>query len=152
LDAVTSFSVVPLRMISVLAGGRHLFRFAKYLVVGGTSTVIQYVILVFLVRTFGMAPTPASSIGFVLSASVNYLLNYRFTFESDKPHGPATAKFAVLAATGLLINIIVMRLLTGAGVQYLLAQICATALVLIWGFIGNTIWTFGVPVEERTRT
>jgi putative flippase GtrA len=131
----------------------HLFRFVKYLVVGGIATAIQYAILVFLVRTFGMAPTPASSIGFVLSAGVNYLLNYRFTFQSDRPHGPATAKFAALAATGLLINAVVMRLMTGAGAEYLIAQVCATAVVLLWGFVGNSIWTFGIAsVEQNTRT
>ena len=136
------------------SGGRtHLYRFIKYLAVGGIATAIQYAILVLLVRGLGMAPTAASSIGFVLSAGVNYLLNYRFTFQSDRPHGPATAKFAVLAAMGLLINAAVMRLMTGAGAQYLIAQVCATAVVLLWGFIGNSIWTFGAgPVGERTRT
>lgn len=135
------------------SGRTHLFRFAKYLAVGGTATAIQYAILVLLVHTFGMAPTLASSIGFVLSAGVNYLLNYRFTFGSDRPHGPATAKFAVLAATGLLINAVVMRLMTGAGAEYLIAQVCATAVVLLWGFVGNSLWTFGIPsVEQNTRT
>lgn len=135
------------------SGSTHLFRIVRYLVVGGIATAIQYAILILLVRGFGMAPTPASSIGFVLSAVVNYLLNYRFTFQSNRPHGPAAAKFGVLAATGLLLNAAVMRLMTGAGAQYLIAQICATGVVLLWGYIGNSLWTFGVgDVEQRTRT
>jgi putative flippase GtrA len=108
---------------------------------------------VLLVRGFGMAPTAASSIGFVLSAGANYLLNYHFTFQSNRPHGPAAMKFGLLAGTGLLINAAIMRLMTGAGVHYLVAQVCATGVVLLWNFIGNTLWTFGVgPVEERTHT
>jgi putative flippase GtrA len=131
----------------------HITRFIRYLAVGGIATAIQYVLLVFLVRAFGMAPTPASTIGFALSAVVNYLLNYSFTFRSDRPHGPAAAKFAVLAGSGLLINAIIMHVMVTGGVRYLIAQVCATAVVLFWGFIGNTIWTFGVrPVEEQTRT
>jgi putative flippase GtrA len=131
----------------------HITRFIRYLAVGGIATAIQYVLLVFLVRAFGMAPTPASTIGFALSAVVNYLLNYSFTFRSDRPHGPAAAKFAVLAGSGLLINAIIMHVMVTAGVRYLIAQVCATGVVLFWGFIGNTIWTFGVrPVEEQTRT
>jgi len=134
-------------------GARHLSRFVRYLVVGGIATAIQYAILILLVRGLGMAPTPASSIGFVLSAGVNYLLNYRFTFRSNRPHGPAAAKFAVLAGTGLLINAAIMHVLTGAGAQYLIAQVCATGAVLFFGFIGNTIWTFGLEgVERHTRT
>jgi putative flippase GtrA len=138
---------------SLTGDGRHLTRFVRYLAVGGISTAIQYVLLILLVRAFGMAPTPASTIGFALSAIVNYLLNYSFTFQSDRPHGPAAAKFAVLAGSGLVINAIIMHLLVTAGGRYLIAQVCATAVVLFWGFVGNTIWTFGVrAVEENTRT
>jgi putative flippase GtrA len=63
------------------------------------------------------------------------------------------AKFGLLAGTGLLLNAAIMRLMVGAGVHYLLAQLCATAVVLFWNFIGNSLWTFGVgrPVGERTR-
>ncbi len=131
----------------------HFGRFVRFAAVGAVATAIQYALLILLVRGFGMAPTPASSVGFVFSAGVNYLLNYRFTFHSDRPHGPAAAKFGLLAGTGLLINAAIMHVLTGMGVQYLIAQLCATGVVLFWNFIGNSLWTFGVgPVEERTHT
>ena len=131
----------------------HFSRFVRFGLVGAVATAIQYGLLVLLVRGFGMAPTPASSIGFALSAVVNYLLNYHFTFGSDRPHGPAAVKFGALAATGLLINAAIMHLMIGAGVHYLIAQVCATGVVLFWNFFGNSIWTFGVaPVQERTRS
>ena len=139
---------------AALGNGRtHISRFVRFSIVGGLATAIQYALLVALVQGVGMAPTPASSIGFVLSAGVNYLLNYRFTFQSDRPHGPAAAKFGLLAGMGLLINAAIMRLVLGTGAHYLIAQVCATGVVLFWNFIGNSLWTFGVgPVEERTRT
>ena len=131
----------------------HFIRFLRFAAVGSVATAIQYALLIALVRGLGMAPTPASSLGVVLSAGANYLLNYRFTFRSNRPHGPAAAKFGLLAGVGLLVNAAIMRLMTGAGVHYLIAQVCATAVVLFWNFIGNSLWTFGVrPVEERSRT
>jgi putative flippase GtrA len=133
-------------------GGRHLTRFVRFALVGGIATAIQYALLVLLVRGGGMAPTAASAIGFAASAVVNYILNYRFTFRSDRPHGPAAAKFGALAVAGLLINSAIMHVMIGMRVQYLLAQAGATAVVLLWNFLGNSIWTFGAaPVEERTR-
>lgn len=134
-------------------GGReHLTRFVRFALVGGMATAIQYALLVILVRGLHLAPTPASSIGFAVSAIANYLLNYRFTFRSDRPHGPAAAKFGILAGAGLLINAAIMHVLVGMGVQYLIAQVCATGVVLFWNFIGNTLWTFGAgSVEERTQ-
>lgn len=131
----------------------HLSRLVRFIAVGGVATAIQYAILILLVRGLAMAPTLASSIGFVLSAVANYLLNYRFTFQSNRPHGPAAAKFGLLAGAGLLINAVIMHLTTGLGLHYLIAQCCATGVVLFWNFVGNTMWTFGVePVGERTRT
>ena len=135
------------------AGSGHFGRFVRFAAVGAVATAIQYGLLILLVRGFGVAPTLASSIGFVLAAGVNYLLNYRFTFQSDRPHGPAAMKFGLLAAIGLLINALIMRLMVAAGVDYLLAQVCATGMVLFWNFIGNTVWTFRMgSVGERTRT
>jgi len=130
----------------------QLARLVRFTLVGAVATAIQYALLILLVRAFGMAPTPASSIGFILSAIVNYLLNYRFTFKSDRPHAPAAAKFAALAAAGLLINALIMHSLVAAGVPYLIAQVGASAVVLLWNFIGNSLWTFGAgPAEGRTR-
>ena len=129
--------------------GTHLSRFVRFCLVGGIATAIQYALLILLVRRCGMAPTPASSIGFVLSAVANYLLNYRFTFQSDRPHGAAAAKFGALAGAGLAINAAIMRLLTAAGVQYLIAQVGAIGVVLFWNFLGNTVWTFGVRDAEE---
>jgi putative flippase GtrA len=132
---------------------RHLSRFVRFALVGAVATAIQYALLILLVRGFHLPPTPASSIGFVVSAVANYLLNYRFTFESEHPHGPAATKFALLAGAGLAINAIIMHVLVGTHVHYLIAQVCATAVVLFWNFIGNSLWTFGAgALGERTRT
>jgi putative flippase GtrA len=126
----------------------HLARFVRFAAVGGVATAIQYALLVLLVSGWGMAPTPASSIGFALSAIVNYILNYRYTFRSNRAHGPAAAKFGALAGAGLLINAAIMHRVVAAGVPYLLAQVCATAVVLFWNFIGNSLWTFGAQAQS----
>jgi putative flippase GtrA len=130
--------------------GGHLRRFVRFALAGAVATVLQYALLAALVRAAGMAPVPASCIGFALSAILNYLLNYRFTFRSQRAHGPAAAKFALLAAVGLLINAAVMRVLGGMHVHYLLAQICASAVVLLWNFTGNSQWTFGVEKDSMS--
>lgn len=117
-------------------------RFARFVLVGCLATGIQYAVLVLLVRAFGTDPTLASALGFVLSASVNYIVNYHYTFESSAQHGTAAIKFGVLALVGLLINSALMHALVAAGWHYLLAQVCTTAVVLVWNFAGNSLWTF----------
>jgi putative flippase GtrA len=118
-----------------------LERLIRFGLVGAVATGIQYVILILLVHA-GFWPAVASAIGFVVSAAGNYLLNYHFTFRSQRSHGPAAAKFVMLAAVGLAINFALMHVLVGAGWYYLLAQVCATAVVFLWNFVGNSLWTF----------
>jgi putative flippase GtrA len=119
-----------------------LERLVRFALVGGVATGIQYGVLIVLVREAGVWPTVASAIGFVVSAGCNYLLNYHFTFRSSHSHSTAVVKFLTLAAVGLAINSTLMQVLVGAGWHYLLAQVCATAVVFLWNFAGNSLWTF----------
>jgi len=119
-----------------------LSKFARFALVGAIATAIQYAILIVLVRGDLTGPTLASCIGFVVSAGANYSLNYRFTFRSRNSHAGAVVKFLLLAAAGLALNAGLMRLLTALGWNYILAQLLATGVVLLWNFFGNSLWTF----------
>jgi putative flippase GtrA len=114
----------------------------RFGLVGALATALQYVILVILVRGAGVWPPVASAVGFVISAVGNYLLNYHYTFRSRLQHGPAAAKFLVLASVGLALNAALMAVLVDIGWHYLVAQVCVTALVFLWNFMGNSWWTF----------
>lgn len=119
-------------------------QFSLFTLVGAVGTLAHYLLLVILVDGFSVAPVPASMAGALLGALVNYVLNYRFTFASTKRHHDAMPKFLAVAAVGFGLNAILMWLLVEAmGLYYLLGQVCATAIVLVWNFIGNRIWTFG---------
>jgi putative flippase GtrA len=122
-----------------------LGRFLRFACIGGLATVVQYVVLIALVRA-GADPVVASAAGFAASVGLNYWLNYRFTFRSRRRHRETAIRFAALATVGLLLNSLVMTALThGAGVHYLAAQLAATATVLLWNFLGNEWWTFRRP-------
>ena len=120
--------------------GRKFFFFSG---IGALATAVQYAILVALVETIALEPTLASTIGFAASACLNYILNYHLTFTSAKPHAEAAAKFGVIAALGLLLNALIMAAGTrGLHVHYVVVQIAATAIVLLWNFTGNYLWSF----------
>lgn len=118
-------------------------KFVSFVFVGGFATGVQYAILLVGVQLLSMSPTWASSLGFAFSAIFNYTLNYYVTFRSASRHIEAASKFVVIAAAGLLINGGIMH----AGVvifdlHYLLVQIVATVIVLLWNFLGNHLWSF----------
>jgi putative flippase GtrA len=111
--------------------------------VGVVATALQYGVLVMAVEWLDMNAVVGSSLGFSLSAVINYLLNYHFTFRSKNAHAVAASRFALIAAAGLALNAAVMALvIRSMHLPYIIAQLAATVVVLIWNFFGNALWSF----------
>lgn len=111
--------------------------------VGAVGTATQYLILIALVQLLKMYPVIASAIGFSAGAITNYLLNYYITFKSVSRHKIAMLRFFSIALIGLLGNTIIMSFtMKWFHLNYLIAQLFATGLILIWNFAANRIWTF----------
>jgi putative flippase GtrA len=119
-------------------------KFVRFLIVGGIATLIQYIVLIWTVERRHWNAVLASSLGYILSAIANYLLNYYFTFQSGQRHGVAAARFAIVAAAGFALNALLMELLAGKlHVAYVLSQVLATSGTLTWNYWANSKWSFG---------
>jgi putative flippase GtrA len=128
-------------------------KFVAFSLVGTIATIIQYIVLIALVQLGGVDPVFASSVGFVTSSAVNYLLNYRVIFRSRKAHFDSGTKFLIISLLGLGLNTLTMY--AGAqilGVHYFLTQLIATAMVLLWNFSGNYLWSFREDKKTDSRT
>lgn len=113
---------------------RQIGRFA---IVGIIATAVHYAIMVALVETGRVAPVIATTIGYGFGIVVSYALNRRFTFAAQgTPVAKSFAKFVVLYGVGAVLNGAIVGGLIALGAYYLLAQVIATGLVLIWNFLG----------------
>ena len=117
-------------------------QFLRYAGAGAVGTLAQYATLVLLVQVLAIGAVSASTAGAILGALVNYALNHRFTFASERTHAQALPRFATVAAFGIGVNALVVALLVHADVHYLLAQVVATGVVLVAGYLANRAWTF----------
>lgn len=118
-------------------------QFSTFLLVGGVSTLLQYIVLITIVTLLNGDPVHASMLGYLFGGVLNYYLNYKFTFKSDKSHINTTWKFAVIMAIGFSLNGYIMSALVfDMNMYYLFAQFLATIIVLIWNFVANKSWTF----------
>ncbi len=114
----------------------------KFLIVGGSATALQYGLLIVFVQFAGLSPVVATSIAYAISSVYNYLLNYYATFKSDASHRTAATKFSAVAGSGLLINAGIIAALTKLGAHYLVAQVVATLVILVWNFVVHKYWTY----------
>lgn len=115
----------------------------RFTLVGGIGTSAHYIVLVVLVSGFGVNPILGSTAGFLVGMITNYVLNRRFTFNSQRSHRETLWRFGTVVLVGIGINTVIMALLTeGMKLHYLLAQLVATALTLSWNFVGSRYWAF----------
>jgi putative flippase GtrA len=111
--------------------------------VGIVAAIVHYGLLIGLVELGGCAAVTATLVGYVGGGIVSYLLNRRHTYRSDRPHEEAGWRFAVVAGIGFGLTWISMTALHGRlGVQYVLAQVVTTLIVMAWSFVAHKLWTF----------
>lgn len=120
-----------------------LSQFWRFVLVGALSTVTTILVLVLLVEVFQVLVIPASVVGYVAGGVLNYLLNYRITFRSDRSHRTAALKHATVIGLGLLVNTSIMHVgVNRIGLHYLTTQVLAVAFVLAISFMLSRHWTF----------
>ena len=118
-------------------------QFCIYAGIGGIGTIGHYATLVLLVQAIHFDPVVATTIGFIAGALINYLLNYRLTFNSNKRHRETLTKFFSVAGLGTVINTAIMSAgINMFDIHYLIIQVLATCIVLVLNFFANKYWTF----------
>jgi len=129
---------------ALLKSDGPLRQFLLFAMVGAAAAVVHYGILIALAEGMAVTPVAASAAGFLAGGIVSYALNYSHVFRSERSHAPTAVKFVAVAAVGLALNsAILWALIHGATLHYLLAQVTATGLVMLWSFAANRYWTFG---------
>lgn len=124
-------------------------RFACYTSSGAIAAIIHFLILILLVQFLFFPPVLASIMGYIVGATVNFLLNHHWVFQSSRPHAETAPKFFLIAASGLGLNATMMYfLVTMLQIHYLLGQIATTSSVLVWNYYWSSRWTFTRNPEE----
>ncbi len=128
-------------MDALLALGKKPF--IKFSIIGGFATGMQFLLLIFFVEYFYLPIILSSCIAFAISIIISYLLNRRFTFNSSHSHGKTFIQYSLIYLLGCGINTSVMwiaiHLLT---LYYVVAQIMASVIVLLWNYHGCRRWVF----------
>jgi putative flippase GtrA len=128
-----------------------IIQFVKFGIVGVSNTLLFFAIYTALVKGFGVWYVAASAIGYIVGAVNGFLLNRRWTFREHIGDSLTPVRWTVVQGCGLLANLgLVYLFVDGAGLDELLGQACATAIVTVITFLANRAWTFKMhPPETR---
>ena len=144
----------------------EVLRFLRFALVGGLGTVTDVGVLNLLHKAAGFPLFWANAVGFYCAVAQNFLLHRRITFPNQ---GRDTAArqlglFTAISMIGLGLSQLVLLGLhrltldhwvvllgdpgTGYNVSYNAAKLTSIAVVLIWNFTGNRLWTFAIPAAR----
>ena len=110
---------------------------AKYLVVGGTCTIVDMGLLYVLTEYAGIYYVLAATLSFTTGVTLNYFMCTGWIFEESKikNKGVEILLYFVISIIVLLINVAGIWLLTNfLALHFMLSKFLATALTLIWNF------------------
>lgn len=111
-------------------------QFIKFLVVGGTSFLIDYGVMIVLTEKLGIHYMISSILSFLFSVVYNYVLSIYWVFAVQKKDCYATFLFVLLSIVGVFLNSYIMwGLVKKAFMDYQWAKIWATGIVMIFNFI-----------------
>jgi putative flippase GtrA len=119
-----------------------IYKFLKFGVVGFSGMIIDFSITFLLKEKLKVHRYIASSTGFTVAASSNYLLNRIWTFESINPRIlNEYSTFIIISLIGLGINNLFLFLFEKK-MNFYAAKLFAIGVTMIWNFTANYYLTF----------
>jgi len=115
----------------------------RFFIAGLLATAVHYSVLFTLFNGFKLEIILSTSIGALCGAIVNYLINYFYTFGSQRKHAHAAGTFFLVAGTGLILNASIVGLMFHLlALPALPAQLSATLITFAWNYLAHQRWTF----------
>ncbi len=126
-----------------------IFKFVKFGIVGASGMVVHLCVLYLCRDVLGINTFISNTLGFIVAATTNYILNRIWTFRShDKQVGMEYMKFIIVSLIGLGINNGALwlsgRMLPewNADWRFYILWIFAVGVTTLWNFLGNMLFTF----------
>jgi putative flippase GtrA len=116
--------------------------FVRFCIVGGIATAMNYgfFLLLYLLGTNYLA---ASAAGYIIGVLGGFVLNRRFTFRSRSVrYGREMASYFGVYTVSLFLGLGLLRLLVGAGVNVLIANVATIGLTTTTNYVGSRFLVF----------
>ena len=127
-------------------------QFARFCLVGASNTALSFVVFALAVSA-GAPYLAASCAAFALGALNGYSLNRAWTFRAGAFTLPGLARYGLVQAGGLALNLGLLALLVEQlHVWSIPAQAVVLPVVSVTTFAANRRWVFASAPEKLTRS
>lgn len=125
---------------------KGLRRFSKYILVGGSTFLLDLLLLYAFIDELGWNPVISAGIAFLTAISINYSLSRRFVFKGTyRSVGEGYLGFLLIAGVGVVAVSSGMHLLvTDLGLNYIYSRIIIAMMTGMWNYLLNLFVNFRV--------
>lgn len=122
-------------------------QFVSYVIVGGTATIVEWVLFYIFEHAFSLNYLLNTAISFALATAANWALGRLLTFRNADAGSRTKELVSIYAVSviGLLANLGLMYLFVQVlGINSMLSKVMATAIVFIWNFLSRKLLIYKV--------
>ena len=117
-----------------------ILQYAKFAIVGITSLMVDYGVMVFLTENTALGYFKACAFSYTISVFVNYVLSMKYVFHGKEEMSKMkeASIFFVLSLIGLFLNQIAMWFTVDClGIYYTAAKLLSTLMVTNYNYISR---------------
>jgi len=127
----------------LLTSGHMGAKVSRFATVGVLSGTIYAIVTALLVSKAGIAPVPASVLGYIASVPASFLGHRRFSFRSNGHWTMEAVRFVCAQALNIAVTAGSMHAaVTMLGSRYWAGMVLAVILVPIANFVFMNVWVF----------
>ena len=140
-------------LIDKLAGNIVPVRFASFGIVGALGIAIHFLILIILLKYFGIPFVNSQTLATAAAVTSNFLFNNALTYRDVRLRGWGLMRgwisFALICSVGALANVgIASYLFHSIGAQWPLAALGGILLGAVWNYAVSNVYTWSKPKRE----
>ncbi|HET9668463.1 MAG TPA: GtrA family protein [Casimicrobiaceae bacterium] len=121
--------------------GHWVHTFSLHVVTGFAAVAAHYALMYAMLRT-GLAPVPASAVGFGAGALTRFVFSYAHIFSPTQGVDVAGVRFVVAILAQLAANSALLAALTREGVEVWPAQVTTTIVLTFVNYLVYRWWVF----------
>ena len=121
-------------------------QFFRFIFVGATAFLIDFIIYFSLVHYLGINYLISAAIAFFISVIANYYLSTSWVFNQSQIENRAIEfnLFLAISFVGLIFTEILLYIFTDMwGINYLISKVLASIIVLFWNFSARRVMFYG---------
>lgn len=115
----------------------------KFLIVGGISTILNYLSFFILFKVLTVNYLTASAFGYMSGLVLGYSLNKNWTFEYKNENIKTKLKYLIVYLTNLALSLFILKVLeVKLGINPMIGNVLVICYTTIANFIGIKIFVF----------